>query len=713
MHQATTYVWTDDKWMNEHVNNYINKAKSTKEVTALSPLELADIRRSIGSSFHQLASSFRSTSDRRSVEDNDDELQLQWAAIERLPTYERIRTSLFHHQNPIDGKEDKQKRVTDVTKLRALERHVFIDKLLKQIEEDNKQLLQKQRERTDRVGLVFPTIEVRYQNLSVEAECEVVQGKPLPTLWNTLNSFLQAVLYINKCKSQANKIKILHDVSGEISYNGYTLNGFIPQKTSSYISQHDVHLSEMTVRETLDFSARCQGNGNKAETMKEVTRREKQAGIVPEPDIDTYMKAISADGLKSSLQTDYILKVFQPDASAFSCTPSINIDIPFGSCSVPKACCGCILRPLCFTSNVSLWRLHNSKIRKVVKTSFITASFPSWLKWGFWISPLSYAEIGASLNEFLAPRWQKVSSSNQTLGQQVLTKHGLYFSGYYFWVSMGALLGFWILLNLGFTIALSYSKAPGTTRATISHEKFTKLQEREDSSNRSQHHLQISTTKGVLETKDLGVILPFEPVTVTFHSIQYFVDTPKLILMKRGGQIIYSGELGHNSNKLIQYFEVVIEIPYIFLQSVLIVMITYPAIDYFCSVYKIFWYSYAIFCTLLYFNYLGLLLVSLSPSFQAASVWVSFSYTLLNLFSGYLIPEPKIPKWWVWLYWICPNAWSLKGLLTSQYGDIKKEINAFGERKAVNEFLRSYFGYNHDQLSLVAVVLFVVPLLFA
>ena len=36
------------------------------------------------------------------------------------------------------------------------------------------------------------------------------------------------------------------------------------------------------------------------------------------------------------------------------------------------------------------------------------ASIPAWLKWGFWVSPISYGEIGLSLNEFLAPRWQKV-----------------------------------------------------------------------------------------------------------------------------------------------------------------------------------------------------------------------------------------------------------------------------------------------------------------
>lgn len=40
---------------------------------------------------------------------------------------------------------------------------------------------------------------------------------------------------------------------------------------------------------------------------------------------------------------------------------------------------------------------------------YFVASIPSWLKWGFWVSPLTYAEIGLAVNEFLAPRWQKVT----------------------------------------------------------------------------------------------------------------------------------------------------------------------------------------------------------------------------------------------------------------------------------------------------------------
>lgn len=96
---------------------------------------------------------------------------------------------------------------------------------------------------------------------------------------------------------------------------------FVPQRTSAYISQHDLHIGEMTVRETLAFSARCQGVGTRygkfkkqyqlieinfqslnhwfmndefptqlAEMLTELSRREKAANIKPDPDIDIYMK---------------------------------------------------------------------------------------------------------------------------------------------------------------------------------------------------------------------------------------------------------------------------------------------------------------------------------------------------------------------------------------------------------------------------------------
>ncbi|MBA0703034.1 hypothetical protein Goari_027055, partial [Gossypium aridum] len=87
------------------------------------------------------------------------------------------------------------------------------------------------------------------------------------------------------------------------------MNEFVPQRTAAYISQYDLHIGEMTVRETLAFSARCQGVGDRYDMLAELSRREKQANIKPDPDIDVFMKAAATEGQEVNVVTDYILKV--------------------------------------------------------------------------------------------------------------------------------------------------------------------------------------------------------------------------------------------------------------------------------------------------------------------------------------------------------------------------------------------------------------------
>ena len=102
----------------------------------------------------------------------------------------------------------------------------------------------------------------------------------------------------------------VYQVSGRVTYCGHEISEFIPQRTCAYISQHDLHNPEMTVRETLDFSGRCLGVGTRYEMLSELSRREKDAGIKPDSEIDAFMKATALEGQKTSLATDYILKVY-------------------------------------------------------------------------------------------------------------------------------------------------------------------------------------------------------------------------------------------------------------------------------------------------------------------------------------------------------------------------------------------------------------------
>ncbi|XP_022982807.1 pleiotropic drug resistance protein 3-like isoform X2 [Cucurbita maxima] len=1211
--------------------------------------------------------------------------------------------------------------------------------------------------------------------------------------------------------NQPGPIKMM---TGEICYNGHKLEEFVPQKISAYISQYDLHIPEMTVRETLDFSARCQGVGSRADMMEEVCKREKEQGIIPDPDVDIYMKATSVEGLRQSLQTDYILKILGLDICAetligdamrrgisggqkkrlttgemmvgphralfmdeitngldsstafqivsclqnlahftdatilvsllqpapetfdlfddiilmaqkkiiyhgprdrvleffedcgFKCPERKGIadflqevisrndqpqfwycnDIPYAYISVDAFCTkfessrkldeedvskshldddddvsmldtdsvskwqvfkACASRELllmrrnsfvyvfktaqlfiiglvtmtvflrtrmevdlehanyymgalfyalilllvdgvpelamtiqrlevfykqkqfyfyqawayaiptailkiplslveslvwtCLTyyvigftpqlsrflkqavllfavhlTSLSMYRLiasiFQTQVASMTVGSFAIllvllfggfiishSSMPAWLGWAFWVSPISYGEIGLSVNEFLAPRWQKVQATNTTIGYEVLRSRGLNYHQYLYWISLAALFGFTLIFNTGFVLALTFLEPPGSSRAIISHEKLLQTKSSEEGNGSASSVEKASSPKTNIESRKGRIALPFTPLTVVFRDLQYHVDMPlemrergftqkklqllsdltgalrpgvltalmgvsgagkttlldvlagrktygyiegdikiggfpkvqktfarisgyceqtdihspqitveeslifsaslrlasdidsetkaqfvnevletielddikdmlvgrpgvsglsteqrkrltiavelvsnpsiifmdepttgldaraaaivmravknvvdtgrtivctihqpsidifesfdEMILLKTGGHMIYCGPLGQRSRRLIEYFEhvpgvskirenynpatwmlevtspsaeselgidfsqvyknstlyetnkelvdqlsspppgssdlrfskvfsqgfvgqlkaclwkqnlsywrspsynlirlmhtlasslmfgalfwkqgkelenqqnlfnifgsmytaviflgidncssvlpyvsmertvmyrerfagmysswayslaqVLVEVPYLLVQAATYVIITYPMIGFYGSASKVFWCFYSILCALLYFNYLGMLLVSITPNFQIANILSSAFYTMFNLFSGFLIPHPQIPKWWTWLYYMTPTSWTLNSLLTSQYGDIDKTLMGFQEKTTVSAFLRDYFGFHHSQLPLVGFILILFPLLFA
>ncbi|CAN1308011.1 ABC transporter G family member 39 [Linum perenne] len=305
-------------------------------------------RRSFGStsqrSWLSTAADVFSGGGAREKEDEEDELR--WAAIERLPTFDRMRKGVLN--SVIDGGS-----VVDVTKLGAQERKKLMESILNVVEDDNENFLRRLRDRTDRVGIKIPKIEVRYEHLSIEGEVHV-GSRALPSLLNAAINTIENVLgLIRLAPSRKRKIQILQDISGivkparmtlllgppgagkttmllalagkldsdlkesgKVTYCGHEFSEFIPQRTCAYISQHDLHHGEFTVRETFNFSGQCLGVGTRYEILTELSRREKAAGILPDPEIDAFMKATAVSGQKTSLVTDYILKILGLDICA-------------------------------------------------------------------------------------------------------------------------------------------------------------------------------------------------------------------------------------------------------------------------------------------------------------------------------------------------------------------------------------------------------------
>ena len=73
----------------------------------------------------------------------------------------------------------------------------------------------------------------------------------------------------------------------------------------------------------------------------------------------------------------------------------------------------------------------------------------------------------------------------------------------------------------------------------------------------------------------------------------------------------------------------------------------------------------------------------------------------------FLLELQRIPKWWVWYYWICPIAWTVYGLIISQYGDVEKKISVPGlsDPISIKSYIESHFGYDPNFMGPVAGVL--------
>ncbi|CAL0332405.1 unnamed protein product [Lupinus luteus] len=152
---------------------------------------------------------------RRTSTVDEDEEALKWAAIERLPTYDRLRTSIF--QTYVEGTDHAERpREVDVRKLDGNERQQIIDKIFKVAEEDNEKFLKKFRNRIERVGIKLPTVEVRFHNLNVEAD-SYVGSRALPTLPNVaLNIIESAIGMFGISTAERRKLTILKNASGII-----------------------------------------------------------------------------------------------------------------------------------------------------------------------------------------------------------------------------------------------------------------------------------------------------------------------------------------------------------------------------------------------------------------------------------------------------------------------------------------------------------------
>ncbi|KAK7336924.1 hypothetical protein VNO77_17477 [Canavalia gladiata] len=997
----------------------------------------------------------------------DDEEALKWASIQKLPTIARLRKGLF---TTTEGEANE----IDIHKLGMQERRALLQRLVRTAEEDNEGFLLKLKDRIDRVGIDLPTIEVRFEHLNIEAEAHV-GTRALPTFTNFMVNIVEGLLNsLHIIPSRRQHINILRDVSGiikpgrmtlllgppssgkttlllalaaklnpnlkfsgKVTYNGHGMDEFVPQRTAAYVNQNDLHVGELTVRETLAFSARVQGVGTRYDLLAELSRREKEANIKPDPDIDVYMKAVATEGQKANLITDYVLRIlglevcadtivgnamlrgisggqrkrvttgemllavlaimtmtifFQTEMHRDSVThggmyvgaifygllvimfngiaelsmvvsrlpvfyrqrdylffPSWVYALPAWILKIPMTfvevgvwvfltyyvigfdpCVGRLFRQylilvLANQMTSALFRFIAAVGRDLIVAltlgSFVLTilfamggfllskdNIKKWWLWGFWISPMMYGQNAMVNNEFLGKRWRHVlTNSSEPLGVEVLKSRGFFTQSYWYWIGVGALIGYTLLFNFGYVLSLTYLNPIRKHQAVIldepqsneqnggskreanvlKHVKYSFSQHsnrvrngeniRRNSSPRSLSTRQETVTSETNHNRKRGMVLPFDPHSISFDEVTYAVDMPQMFIeevmemvelkplrraivgfpgvnglsteqrkrssspcksfthvhtfilkgiqgvnkikdgynpatwmlevttsakeMELGidfAELYKNSELYRRNKALIEelscpvpgskdlYFPsqystslftqcmaclwkqhwsywrnplytalrflystavavllgsiekqqdlfnamgsmyaavlligiknanaVVIELPYVLVQAVVYGIIIYAMIGFEWTVTKVFWYLFFLYFTFISFTYYGMLSVAMTPNQHISAIISSAFCAVWNLFSGFIIPRPSIPVWWRWYSWANPVAWGLYGLVASQYGDIKQSIESSDGSTTVEGFLRSYFGFKHDFLGVVAAVIVAFPVVFA
>uniref|UniRef100_A0A166EL10 ABC transporter domain-containing protein n=1 Tax=Daucus carota subsp. sativus TaxID=79200 RepID=A0A166EL10_DAUCS len=141
-----------------------------------------------------------------------------------------------------------------------------------------------------------------------------------------------------------------------------------------------------------------------------------------------------------------------------------------------------------------------------------------WWLWGYYSSPMMYGMNAIAVNEFLGHQWHKlVEDGSETIGVAILKSRGFFPYAYWYWIGVGALIGFVLLLNFAVAIALTYLDPLGKPQAVIPDK---------DSAEAIELASRGGTSAEANENKKKGMILPFEPHSITFDEVMYSVDMP-------------------------------------------------------------------------------------------------------------------------------------------------------------------------------------------
>ncbi|KAM0900483.1 hypothetical protein ACQ4PT_020616 [Festuca glaucescens] len=160
--------------------------------------------------------------------------------------------------------------------------------------------------------------------------------------------------------------------------------------------------------------------------------------------------------------------------------------------------------------------------------------------------------------------------------------------------------------------------------------------------------------------------------------------------------------------------QVAIELPYMLVQVAIFASIVYPMIGFQMTAGKFFWFVLYMVLSFMYYTLYGMMTVALTPNIEIAAGLSFVIFIFWNVFSGFIIGRELIPIWWRWVYWANPAAWTVYGLMFSQLGDRTELIRVAGQPdQTVRQFLEGYLGLEDRYFNLVTCLHLAIIALFA
>lgn len=155
-------------------------------------------------------------------------------------------------------------------------------------------------------------------------------------------------------------------------------------------------------------------------------------------------------------------------------------------------------------------------------------------------------------------------------------------------------------------------------------------------------------------------------ITITFLGVNALNTSLPVFEMERNMFYRHKACMMYN-HRAVNFAFSIVEAPFIFLSSLVFCLLWYFTAGFAVDAVKFFLYLLFMTLGLAVFTFLGQGLMANFRDTQTAQGFGAVLQGMSSIFGGILIRPQDIKSFWIWAYWVFPLHYIMEGLLTSQY----------------------------------------------